>query len=138
MIVIWFIIITLFHFKSYFSSRRRQRRRQQQHHSFIMWCVSKLNFMIISFRAKSKKNYLQNSSQLRLLRKYAFASFMSCDANLIKTYKTCLIKHVMCRLIKLSCATDHVIRKQEKCTYETNVIMTNFEDNFLLISLEAR
>jgi hypothetical protein len=36
------------------------------------------------------------------------------------------------------CATDHVIRKQEKCTYETNVIVTSFEDNFFLISLEAR
>jgi hypothetical protein len=31
-----------------FLSRHRQRRRQQQHHLFIMWCVSKLDFMIIS------------------------------------------------------------------------------------------
>jgi hypothetical protein len=38
-----------------FSSRRRQRRRQQQHHSSTMWCVSELDFMIISLRAKSKK-----------------------------------------------------------------------------------
>jgi hypothetical protein len=62
-----------------FSSRCRQRRRQQQRHSFIMWCVSKLNFMIISLRAKSKKNYLQNSSQLHLLRKCIFFVFWSHD-----------------------------------------------------------
>jgi hypothetical protein len=65
-----------------------------------MWCVSELDFMIISLRAKSERNYLQKSSQLRLLRKCTFASFMSCDANLTKTYKTRLVKHVMCRLIK--------------------------------------
>jgi hypothetical protein len=79
-----------------FSSRRRQRRRQQQHHFSTMWCISELDFMMISLRAKSKRNYLQNSSQLRLLRKCTFASFMSCDTNLTKKYKTRLVKHVMC------------------------------------------
>jgi hypothetical protein len=46
------------------------------------------------------------------------------------TYKT--------RLISMSCATDHVIRKHEKCTYEDSVTVTSFEDNFFLTSLEAR
>ncbi len=38
--------------------------------------------MNISLRAKSEMNYLQNSSQLRLLRKFTFASLMSCDVKL--------------------------------------------------------
>ncbi len=38
----------------------------------------------------------------------------------------------------MSCATDHVIRKLEKCTYEASVTVTSFEDNFFLTSLEAR
>jgi hypothetical protein len=38
----------------------------------------------------------------------------------------------------MSCAADHVIRKLEKCTLEDSVIVTSFEDNFFLTSLEAR
>jgi hypothetical protein len=38
----------------------------------------------------------------------------------------------------MSCAFDHVIKKYEKCTYEANVIVTSFEDNFFLTSLGAR
>ncbi len=75
---------------------RWQRQRDDSSHIFAIWRVSKLDFMIISPRAKSKMNFLQNSSQLRLLRKCTFASLMSCDTNLIKTYKYRLIKHVMC------------------------------------------
>ncbi len=102
MVVTWSTVTTPYFIslKSTFSSRHRQRRRQQQHHSSTMWCVLKLDFMIISLRAKSKRNYLQNSSQLRLLCKCTFASFMSCDANVTKTYKNRFVKHVMCRLIK--------------------------------------
>jgi hypothetical protein len=47
--------------------------------------------MIISLRAKSEINYLQISSQLRLLKKCTFASLMSCDV----AYKCCLVKDVM-------------------------------------------
>ncbi len=65
---------------------RRQRQRHQASHLFAIWRVSKLDFMIISPRAKSEMNFLQNSSQLRLLRKCTFASLKSCDANLIKTH----------------------------------------------------
>jgi hypothetical protein len=56
--------------------------------------------MIISLRAKSEMNHLQDSSQLRCLRKCTFTSLMSCDTNLTKTFKSCdkflLNKHVMC------------------------------------------
>jgi hypothetical protein len=41
---------------------RWQRQRERKHHISTMWCISKLDFMIISLRAKSKKNYFQNSS----------------------------------------------------------------------------
>jgi hypothetical protein len=75
---------------------RWQRQRYQKHLISTTWCVSELDFMIISSRAKSKMNYLQNSSQLRLLRKCSFASLLSCDANLTKTHKSRLVKHVMC------------------------------------------
>jgi hypothetical protein len=85
--------------------------------------------MIISSRAKSKMNYLQNSSQLCLLRKYIFASLMSCDTNLIKT-NFCFINK--------SCADDHVMKKHEKCTYEASIIVTSFEDNSFLTSLGTR
>jgi hypothetical protein len=61
---------------------RWQRQREKQHHLSTMWCVSELDFMNISLRAKSEMNYLQNSSQLRLLRKCTFASLMSCDVKL--------------------------------------------------------
>ncbi len=52
--------------------------------------------MIILLRAKSEMNFLQNSSQLRLLRKCTFASLRSCDLNLTKTNKSRLVKNVMC------------------------------------------
>jgi hypothetical protein len=54
---------------------RWQRQREQQHHLFTMWCVSRLDFMIISLRAKSEMNYHQKSSQLRWLRKCNFCVF---------------------------------------------------------------
>jgi hypothetical protein len=38
----------------------------------------------------------------------------------------------------MSCATDHVIWKLEKCIYEASVIVSNFEDKIFLTSLEAR
>jgi hypothetical protein len=62
--------------------------------------------MIISLRAKSKRNYLQNSSPLRLLRKCTFATLMffshvmqSLQISLSKSVvfiKISLSKHVMC------------------------------------------
>ncbi len=59
--------------KSIFSSRCCQRRRQQHHYLSTMWCVSKLDFMIISFRAMLKSNKLQRRC------KFSFASCESCD-----------------------------------------------------------
>jgi hypothetical protein len=38
----------------------------------------------------------------------------------------------------MSCARDHVIRKQEKCTYEASVTVTSFEENSFLTSLGTR
>jgi hypothetical protein len=66
-----------------------------------MWCVSKLDFMIISFWLKSKKNHFQNSSQLHLLRKCTFQVFWSHDQShmtcFIKRHMTCFIKwHMTC------------------------------------------
>jgi hypothetical protein len=58
--------------KSIISSRRRQRRRQQHHHLSIMWCVSKLDFMIISLRATSKSNKKHSLKRVHLLRKCSF------------------------------------------------------------------
>jgi hypothetical protein len=55
-----------------FSSRRRQRRRQQHHQLSTMWCVSELDFMIISLRATSKWNKYQLWRQLHLIRKCTF------------------------------------------------------------------
>jgi hypothetical protein len=58
---------------------RWQRHRVLKHHLSTMWCVSELDFMNISLRAKSEMNYSQNSSQLRCLRKYTFRVFWSHD-----------------------------------------------------------
>jgi hypothetical protein len=38
----------------------------------------------------------------------------------------------------MSCVYDHVMKKHEKCIYETSVIVTSFEENSFLISLEAK
>ncbi len=38
----------------------------------------------------------------------------------------------------MSCATDHVIQKLEKCTYEASVTVSIFEDNFFLTSFGAK
>jgi hypothetical protein len=54
--------------------------------------------MIISLRAKSERNYLQNSSQLRLLRKFTFRVFSSHDHE----HMTCFIKRVLHVLIRFA------------------------------------
>jgi hypothetical protein len=77
---------------------RWQRQREQKHHLSTMWCVSKLEFMIISLRAKSKRNFLQNSSQLCLLRKCIFRVFWSHD----QSHITCFIKRVLYVLIRFA------------------------------------
>ncbi len=63
---------------------RWRRQRGQQHHLSAMWCISELDFMIISLLAKSEMNYLQISSKLCSLHKWTLASLMSCDTNLTK------------------------------------------------------
>jgi hypothetical protein len=63
-------------FKSIFSSRRRQRRRQQHHHLSTMWCVSKLDFMIISLRATLKWNKKNSSKRVHLLCDCTFQIFV--------------------------------------------------------------
>jgi hypothetical protein len=55
---------------------RRQRQQQQQSHSSIMWCISKLDFMIISLRAKSKSNKKHSSKRVHLLRYCTFRLFV--------------------------------------------------------------
>jgi hypothetical protein len=54
--------------------------------------------MIISLRAKSEMNYLQNSSQLRLLRKCTFCVFSSHD----QEHMTCFTKRDLYVLIRLA------------------------------------
>jgi hypothetical protein len=61
------------------SQVRRQRQQQQESHSSTMWCISELDFMIISLRAKSKSNKKHSLKRVQRRRKSSFASSESCD-----------------------------------------------------------
>ncbi len=65
-------IVTFSTFKPIFSSSCRQQRQQQHHHLFTMWCVSKLDFMIISLRATLKSNKKHSSKWVQRLSKVIF------------------------------------------------------------------
>ncbi len=90
--------------KPIFSSRRRQRRRQQHHHLSTMWCVSELDFMIISLRATSKSNKKHSLKRVQRHCKSSFASCESCDQSLTN-HNHCVMK-VYWSLI--SCDHNHV------------------------------
>jgi hypothetical protein len=62
--------------------------------------------MIISLRSKSEINYLQNSSQLRLLRKCNFRDFDVFSSYVMQSLSISLSKHVV--LIKIS-LSKHVM-----------------------------
>jgi hypothetical protein len=70
---------------------RWQRQRGQKRHISTMWCVSKLDYMIMSLRAKSERNYLQNSSRLRLFRKCTFHVCWSHN----QKHMTCLLSEIL-------------------------------------------
>jgi hypothetical protein len=75
---------------------RWQRQRDDSSHIFAIWRVSRLDLMIISPRAKSEMNFLQNSSQLHLLRKCTFRVFSSHDHE----HMTCFIKRYLYVFVK--------------------------------------
>ncbi len=70
------VIITIWATQDQSLQIRRQQQQQQQHHSSIMWCISKLDFMIISLRAKSKSSKKHSSKRVHLLCYCTFKFFV--------------------------------------------------------------
>jgi hypothetical protein len=87
-----------------------------------MWCVSKLDFMMISLRATSKSNKKHSLKRVQRRCKSSFARRESCDQN--------LINHNLDWSL-ISCDHNHVrVKNLKKSTHEANVFIC-FEECFL-------
>ncbi len=119
---------------------RWQRQRDDLSHIFVIWRVSRLDFMIISSRAKSKMNFLQNSSQLRLLRKCTFRVFSSHDHE----HMTCFIKryfHVLIKFVShdIKLAKVHLRSKRNCDEFWRKFIFDSVRDEIIIkFNLETR
>jgi hypothetical protein len=94
---------------------QRQRQQEQQYYYSIIWCVSKLDFMIILLETTLKLNKNHSSKQVHLLRNYTFHVFVLDESHVFRSRKR-LISSIILHYF-------YVTVSQACCEYSVHVFL---------------